>query len=389
MRPSLDWLDDALGDLDRRGLRRYLSRGAREVTEESIVNFSSNDYLGLAGDPEISVAVRAAMDDYGWGAGASPLVTGRSDLHAQLEHELAAFEGAQAALLFPTGYAANVGTIAALVGKEDAIYSDELNHASMIDGCRLSGAAIHIYPHSIAANDRSEDLEKLAHFLRGGRRFRRRLIVTESIFSMHGTLAPLKALVQLAKDHQAMLLIDEAHATGVFGQNGRGLCELEGVDQDVDIRVGTLSKALGSHGGFVVGSQKLIDWLANRARTYGFSTAPPPPVAAAGLAALDIVRKEPERRTRLRQLVIDFQNRLNQSHIAPFISASQIVPIVLGNPDRALAASAQLRRRGFLVPAIRPPSVPDGQSLLRISLASSHTAHQINSLVAALDDLLR
>src|SRR5262245_39835887 len=222
MPDPLAWLDDALADLDRRALRRTLTarrgpqRGDRiEIGGQSLVNFGSNDYLGLASDPRILAAARAALDEYGWGSGASPLVTGRSELHAELERKLAEFEGTEAALLFPTGYAANVGTITSLVGKGDAIYSDELNHASLIDGCRLSGAAVHVYRHS--------DVEHLEQLLRQSDTMRRRLIITDSLFSMHGDYAPLFEIVRLADRVGAMLMVDEAHATGIFGDNGRGI----------------------------------------------------------------------------------------------------------------------------------------------------------------------
>ena len=222
MPDPLDWLSDALADLDARGLRRMLTsrhspqRGDQIVINgQTLVNFGSNDYLGLATDPRIAAAVKAAVDQYGWGSGASPLVTGRSDLHAELERRLAEFEGTEAALLFPTGYAANVGTITALVGKGDVIYSDELNHASIIDGCRLSGAAVQVYRHC--------NTGQLEELLQQGLQYRRRLIVTDSLFSMHGDFAPLDHIVRLANTYEAMLLVDEAHATAVFGERVRVL----------------------------------------------------------------------------------------------------------------------------------------------------------------------
>jgi 8-amino-7-oxononanoate synthase len=383
MPDPLAWIDDALADLDRRSLRRTLvarsgpQRGDRiEIAGQTLVNFGSNDYLGLAADPRIVAAVRSAIEEAGWGAGASPLVTGRADLHVQLERKLAEFEGTEAALLFPSGYAANVGAISALVGKGDAIYSDELNHASIIDGCRLSGAAVHVYRHC--------DLSHLEQLLRHGEPFRRRLIITDSLFSMHGDFAPLAHIVPLSHRFDAMLMVDEAHATGVFGKHGRGLCEADGVEELVQIRVGTLSKALGSHGGFVVGSQPLIDWLANRARPYVFSTAAPAAVAAAGLAALDIVQREPERRQKLLDLARNLRGRLVEAGLIRPAPVSQIVPVILGDAERTMAAATELRRRGFFVPGIRPPSVPAGQSLLRISLTCLHTEEQIDELAAAL-----
>jgi 8-amino-7-oxononanoate synthase len=388
MPDPLHWIDDALAELERRSLRRRLTtrqgpqRGDRvEINGQSLVNFGSNDYLGLASEPKITAAVRFAIDESGWGSGASPLVTGRTAAHDQLEQALAAFEETDAALLFPTGYATNVGTITALVEKGDAIYSDELNHASIIDGCRLSGATVSVYKHCS-----HEHLETL---LSQSKPFRRRLIVTDSLFSMHGDFAPLEWLASLAEHFGAMLMVDEAHATGVFGAHGRGLCEAAGIENKVDIRLGTLSKALGSIGGFVVGSQKLIDWLANRARTYAFSTASPAGAAAAGLAALEIVQGQPERRLALQTSAREFRRKLSGDGVIHTASESQIVPVILGESERTLSAAAELRRRGFFVPAIRPPSVPEGQSLLRISLTYQHSERQIDDLVAALRDVTR
>jgi 8-amino-7-oxononanoate synthase len=381
--PLDSWLDDSLADLDRRSLRRTLSerhgpqRGdGIEIDGQSLVNFGSNDYLGLAADPRIAAAAKAAIDECGWGAGASPLVTGRSELHAELERKLAEFEGTEAALLFPTGYAANVGTIGALVGKGDVIFSDTLNHASIIDGCRLSGAQVWTYPH--------RDFDRLSALVSHFANYRRRLIVTDSLFSMTGDLAPLPQIADLANLHRVMLLVDEAHATGVFGLSGRGVCEHFGIERDVHVRVGTLSKALGGFGGFVAGSKKLIDWLANKARPYMFSTAAPSAFAAAGLAALQVIREQPERRTLLLAHAQRLRAKLREAGIEVGASETQIVPVVLGDPDRTLGVAAELRRRGFFVPAIRPPSVPEGQSLLRISVTCLHTQEQICELVAAL-----
>jgi len=382
------WLHDAVADLDRHSLRRTLTqrRGpqrsdAIEIDGQSLVNFGSNDYLGLASDANVLAAACSAIKETGWGAGASPLVSGRGEPHAELERKLADFEGTEAALVFPTGYAANTGTIAALVGKGDVIFSDALNHASIIDGCRLSGAQVWVYRH--------RDIDQLRNLLSHFGNCRRRLIVTDTVFSMTGDLAPLPALADLASEHRAMLMADEAHATGVFGASGRGVCEHFGIEKDVDVRVGTLSKALGGVGGFVAGSQRLIDWLSNRARSYVFSTASPVAMAAAGLAALDIVRREPERREKLLALAAETRRRLDAAGLTSTASQSQIIPVVLGDPARALAASAKLRERGFFVPAIRPPSVPDGQSLLRVSLTALHTETQIEALVAALVEVTR
>jgi 8-amino-7-oxononanoate synthase len=289
-------------------------------------------------------------------------------------------------LLFPSGYAANVGTITALVGKGDAIYSDELNHASIIDGCRLSGAAVYVFPNHWSSGSRQEDLDRLDAMLGASAGFRRRLIVSDSIFSMHGTYAPLAGLAFLAEKHSAMLLVDEAHATGVAGEQGRGLCEEVGAEKETHVRVGTLSKALGSHGGFVVGPKRLVDCIANRARPYVFSTAAPAAIAAAGLAALQIVGREPQKR--LRQLALYLRGELVRRVLIQPTSLSHIVPVFLGDANRTMAASAELRRRGFFVPGIRPPSVPEGQSLLRVSLTCLHTEEQINALAAALAEII-
>ncbi len=378
MSDPLAWLDDALADLDRRGLRRTLAarsgpqRGDQiTIDGQTLVNFGSNDYLGLAADPRIAAAVKDAIDKYGWGSGASPLVTGRSELHAELERKLAEFEGTEAALLFPSGYAANVGTITSLVGKGDAIYSDELNHASIIDGCRLSGAAIHVYRHA--------EFDHLEEQLQHASAFRRRLIVSDMLFSMHGDLAPFGALGRLAESFGTMFMLDKAHSTGVFP-----------TFRKCPIRVGTLSKALGGIGGYAAGSQKLIDWLANRARPFVFSTAAPAAVAAAGLAALQIIQCEPERGKRLVKNIMQFSRYTHPNGIpTDKWPPSQIIPILVGDVDRTMAAAAELRRRGFFVPGIRPPSVPEGQSLLRISLTCLHTEEQIDDLVAALVEVVR
>ncbi len=381
MTHSLEWLNDALAQLESRALLRRLTvrtgtPGARMVVDgREYLNFGSNDYLDLAGDPRLAGAVNAAAVEVGWGAGASPLVTGRNELHERLEHRLAEFEGTEAALLFNTGFAANVGAVAALVGPEDAVFSDALNHASLIDGCRVSRAKVRVYRHGDG-----EDLELQLKNTPA----RRRLIVTDSLFSMDGDLAPLPSLCELAERYDCMLLVDEAHATGVFGRTGRGVAEHFAVEERIGIRVGTLSKALGASGGFVAGSRQLIDWLANRARTYVFSTAPPPATCAAALAALEIVRDEPARRQRVLAAANSLCARLSTAGLNVGPSVSQIIPVVLGDERRTLAAAERLRERGLWVPAIRPPTVPAGQSRLRISLSAGHTAEMLESLVNAL-----
>jgi 8-amino-7-oxononanoate synthase len=378
----LSWLDTELQSLEARHLRRRLIARAGpqsssiQVDSKPLINFSANDYLGLAADPRLAAAAAQAARDEGWGAGASSLVTGRSTAHAELERRLAEFKGVEAALVFSSGFAANVGTIPALVERGDAIYADAKNHASLIDGCRLSRAEVQIYRHC--------DADHLAELLRDTTNFRRRLIVTDSIFSMDGDLAPLAKLAELADRHSAMMMVDEAHATGVFGEHGRGVAEHLDAEQGIHVRMGTLSKALASAGGFVAGRRTLVEWLANRARSYVFSTAFPPAAAAAATASLDIVRDEPERRRELLNRAACLRDKLRQQGWSLGQSESQIVPIYLGDPERTMKISNALREHGMFVPGIRPPSVPQGESLLRISLSFSHTPELLQQLVAAL-----
>lgn len=404
-RNPLAWIDDELASLKRDGLRRRLAvRGGRQTARvvldgKELVNFGCNDYLGLAADERLAAAARTAIEREGWGSGASPLVSGRSAVHAELERRLAEFEGTEAALVFPSGFAANAGIIPALVDEGDAIFTDAKNHASLIDGCRLSRAKRFVYPHG--------DCDALEQQLHESDGFRRRLIVTDTLFSMDGDLAPLVRLAELAEQYEAMLMVDEAHATGVFGKAGRGivdhLCDSVAGVSDADgankpsrqvnlhdrvhIRVGTLSKALGTGGGFVCGRQSLIDWLANRARTYVFSTAQPAATSAAALAALDVVRDEPERRAKLLAAAADLRMRLREQGWNTGRSASQIVPILVGEPERTVALAGQLREAGFFVPAIRPPSVPEGESLLRLSVCYRHTPEMMVSLLRHLGRL--
>lgn len=373
------WIAKRLADLDDAQLRRHLAerpgpQHAAQVTNngQTVINFSSNDYLGLASDRRLGQAVADAVALTGWGSGASPLITGRAGLHAKLEAELAVFEGTEAALLFTSGFAANVSTIAALVGKGDLVFSDAKNHASIIDGCKLSGADVHIYQHSDAGH--------LADLLKGASKRRRQLIVTDSLFSMDGDLAPLVELSQLADQHAAMLMVDEAHATGVFGDHGRGIAEHLGVEGRIDVRVGTLSKALGSVGGFVAGSQNLIDWLANRARSFVFSTAMPEAVCAASLEAIRIVRDEPHRREELLANSVGLREQLRADGWNVGQSQSQIIPVVVGHPAATMQLSSELRECGLLVPGIRPPTVPTGESLLRISLSFNHSDQHFGKL---------
>jgi 8-amino-7-oxononanoate synthase len=382
---ALYWLEEELANLSEQNLRRELPSWSRDREsgaicrgDVSLINFASNDYLGLAQELN-SPTLQATLEEFGWGSGASPLVTGRTTVHAALESDLAAFKATERALTFPTGYAANVGTIAALVGKQDVILSDARNHASIIDGCRLSGATVLVYRH--------KDVDHLAELLAAATSHRRRLIVTDTLFSMDGDVAPLAQIAELSRTHDCMLMIDEAHATGVFGKHGRGLAELLDCEDAVDITVGTFSKALGSIGGFVAGSEKLIDWLANSARSYMFSTALPAACASANRSAVQLIQSQPHRREQLLSNAQYLRQRLQSIgllHESHNEFCSQIVPIVVGMPEKAIALSAALHAAGLLVPAIRPPTVPVDGSMLRVSLSAVHTQAEINQLVDVL-----
>ncbi len=379
----LAWITAELASLDRDSLLRRrrvvvpLGGGECEVDRGRVWNFAGNDYLGLATSPRIKAAVREAIDRYGLGAQASPLVTGRTALHAELEERLAHFEGADAAILFPSGYAANSGTIPALAGQDDVLFCDRLNHASLVDGCRLSGARLRIYSH--------RDLEVLERELAKAGAARRRVIVTDSVFSMDGTLAPLREIDDLARRHQAIVIVDEAHATGIYGPRGRGVVEHLGLDESAFVRIGTLSKGLGAQGGFVAGSQELIDWLANKARTQMYSTGLAIPAVAAALAALEQLQSDVELRDRVRSNAALLREALTTAGFEPLGDPGcPIVPIVLGDPDKAVAWARRLEDRGFLVGAIRPPTVPRGTSRLRITVSATHSQEAIRQLVTTM-----
>jgi 8-amino-7-oxononanoate synthase len=365
------------------------------------ISFCSNDYLGLASHPALFSAAAAAGARDGFGASASRLVSGDLPAHRRLEEHLAMFLGRQATLVFPSGYQANLGVLTALAGSEDLIVSDALNHASIIDGCRLSRAQVAVYPHG--------DARAAARLLAEGSRFRRRILVTESLFSMDGDVAPLGALAEAATATDAILIVDEAHAFGTLGPGGRGLCAAAGVTPDV--LVATLGKALGAAGGFVAGDRALRGILVNRSRTFIYTTALPPPVAAAADAALDLVAgTEGDRRRGLlhqHRLWLDDQLKaLGVGPSAPEVARptatdqpaptsgatspirGPIVPILMGSNARALAASAALAARGIFVPAIRPPTVPAGSARLRVTLSAAHVAGDLIALVAALAEAL-
>ncbi|MGH8541425.1 MAG: 8-amino-7-oxononanoate synthase [Stenotrophobium sp.] len=361
------------------------------VDGQLCLNFCSNDYLGLASDSRVSDAARHALTDSGTGSGASALISGYNREHRALEEELAEFVQRPRTLLFSSGWAANLGVLRALLGRDDSLIADELNHASLIDGGRLSGARYLRAKHA--------DADSFAAMLTDAGRLPSHvscltLLVTDTVFSMDGDVAPLPELSQLCAEHGAVLMVDDAHGFGVLGENGRGAIEHFSAIPDVqfpipDIYVATLGKSLGASGAFVAGSENLVEYLIQRARSWIFSTAPPPAIAAAARAALKIVQAEPQRREQLFANVRQFRAGAVQLGIPLGNSQTPIQPLILGDEARALALSRYLLEHGCWVTAIRPPTVPLGTSRLRITLSAAHAPAQIEHLLSALADGLR
>ncbi len=351
------------------------------VAGREVVCLCSNDYLSLAGDPRVIQAACLAVQHWGLGAGASRLVSGTLQPHRQLERDLAALKGVQDVAITSTGWMANQAAIAAVAGPGDLVLCDKLNHASILDAALSCGARVRTYHH--------RDTERLARLLERHRRDARRcLIATDSVFSMDGDLAPLGEICDLKDSHDAVVLIDEAHATGVLGPGGRGVAELLGLEDRIDLAVGTLSKALGGLGGFIAAEKVVIDKIRNTARPYIYTTAPAPGICAGLIESLRIIRSEPGRRRRVAELAELLRDRLEQMDLSTGLSATQIVPIVLGAAGRALRISRALLDAGFLVPAIRPPTVPRGTSRLRVSLCAGHTPAEIEAFCDALQTAL-
>ena len=373
-------LEAELARLETLGLRRSLrplgSGSAAEVDLDGrrVLLLSSNNYLGLADHPAVTAAACEATRRWGCGTGASRLIAGHLDLHVEVERQLAAFKRTEAALIFPSGYQANVGTISALVGRGDHVFSDALNHASIIDGCRLSRATVHVYPHRDVPALRAQ----LEFAPAGGRR----LIVTDSVFSMDGDRAPLRDLVALARAYHTSVFLDEAHATGVLGPRGAGLAEDEGLAADVAIHMGTLGKALGSAGAYIAGSRALVELVANRARSFVYTTGLAPAAVAAAGAALRVVESEPERRATLRR----HADRLRRGLAALGLRTggdTHIVPVLVGDNARAMGFAEALLEHGVLAQAIRPPTVPPGTARLRVTPMATHTDAQIDRALDA------
>lgn len=383
---SVSALAHELARLDARGLKRarrqlQSPQSARVVVEgRRYVAFCSNDYLGLAGDPRLVEAMREGAARLGAGAGASHLILGHAEAHDALEQALARFVGLPRALLFSTGYMANIGVVTALAGREDAVFADRLNHASLNDACLLSRARFRRYPHG--------DLDALAHLL-ATTPARRRMIVTDGVFSMDGDLAPLAGLAELAERHDAWLLVDDAHGFGVLGPAGRGVLSHFDLSSPRIIYMATLGKAAGVFGAFVAAEPDVVEYLVQRARTYVYTTATPPALTVALLKSLEVIEAEAWRRERLAQLVRAVTSGLAGARWRLLESTTAIQPLMIGGNEAALAVSEALAARGLLVPAIRPPTVPPGTARLRISLSAAHTVDDAAALVAALNDIGR
>ncbi len=373
-------IDEELAEIRAAGLWRSLDgRGSMGAcAEQGLLSFASNDYLGLALDPQIAEAFHEGLRRFGHGSASSRLICGTSHAHLKLEAELAQLKGREACLTFSSGHAAAMGTIPTLVGPEDVVIVDKLSHACLIDAAKLSGATLRVFPHN--------HLEKLETILRNVRAKQgstpRILVITESVFSMDGDTSPLPELIEIKDRYQAWLLVDEAHGFGIFGENGGGLCEEMNVQSRVDIQMGTLSKAVGLAGGFIAGSSSLIELLVNRARSFIYSTAPPPALAHAARYAIELIRstKGTELRAALQKNIEIF----TQGTDLP-TNRTPIIPIVLGGNEIALTISAQLKEQGFLVPAIRYPTVPRNRARLRVSLSAMHSSESILQLRKALD----
>lgn len=364
----------------RRRVRSLSSAQDPEVVLDGrrVVLLASNNYLSLANHPRVVAAAKQAADEWGLGAGAARLVTGSVTLHDELERRLAELKGKDDAVLFSSGYLANLGTISALVGPGDAVFSDELNHASIIDGCRLSRAEVHVYPHRDA-----DHLEKLLAGWRRDHAAARALVVTDSVFSMDGDLAPLPELADVCEVYGGILMVDEAHATGVVGPEGRGAVAHFRLEERVPVVMGTLSKSLGGAGGFVAGTRDLCDFLRNRARAFVFDTALPPPVVAGVLAALDVLTLEPGRPERVREKARRFHDELRMLGHEALAPEAAVVPVMVGDAEAAVRLSQHLLESGVLVPAIRPPTVPPGTSRLRCTLMAGHTDDHLRRAVEA------
>jgi 8-amino-7-oxononanoate synthase len=357
-----------------------LSPTRATIDGREVTLFCANDYLGLAMHPEVISAAEEASENHGFGAGSAPLISGHSGYHENLRREIADFKSAASSLLFGSGYLANTGIIPALAKEGDIIFSDRLNHASIIDGCRLSKAEVNVYGHNDHAGLKKLLSEKKGH--------KKRVIVTEGIFSMDGDIATLPELARLSEEYDALLMVDEAHSTGVLGSTGRGIFEHFNLSAGADIiQMGTLGKALGSYGAFAAGSPEIIDLLINSARSFIFSTALPAPACAASSAALKVLSTEPERLARMHDNARMLRDGLKKSGFKVTGGATPIIPVIVGGADEAVKLSGALLDAGFYAPAIRPPTVPEGQCRIRFTVSAAHERSQIEALLGTVERL--
>ncbi len=367
-------IDRALAEIRDRGLLRRMRmisgpQGPRVLLDgRPVLLLCSNNYLGLADHPRVREAAAEAAMRYGAGAGASRLISGTMRIHRRLEERLADFKRSETALLFGSGYLANMGVVQALAGKGEVVFSDELNHASIVDGCRLAGAETFVYDHA--------DPDHLAWGLEQAEG-RGSLIVTDGVFSMDGDIAPLAEIVELAREHDARVMVDEAHGTGALGPEGRGAVAAAGLEDEVDVVMGTLGKALGSYGAYVCCDRSLAQYLVNTARTFIFSTAPAPPSVAGAMAALELLREQPRRVEKLQRNAAVLREALAEQGLGAVAGETQILPVLVGDADAAVAASERALAQGVFAQAIRPPTVPAGTSRLRLTVMASHTKSEL------------
>lgn len=367
------WLDEELIRIKNSGLYRSLNTmntaasTAVNVNGNDRIMASSNNYLGLAADPRLIDEAAMVLYDFGVGSSGSRLTTGNTIWHEKLEQRIAAFKNAEASLIFSNGYLANIGVISSLAGSRDVIISDALNHASIIDGCRLSKAALKVYDHANMADLRKNLTESM--------NFDKRFIITDGVFSMDGDIAPLPEIAALAKEFDATLIVDDAHATGVIGKHGKGTSEY--FDLQVDVVIGTFSKAVGTEGGYVVGSKTLIEYLRNKARTFIFQTAIPPSIAAATIKALDIIESDLSLQDKLHRNITFLKDNLQKMGFFITGKDTPIIPVIIGDAETAVLFARKLEENGVYVPAIRPPTVPKGESRIRLTVMATHTEEQL------------
>lgn len=381
----MEWIDQYLKEQESSHLLRTLRRlekgkeGHILLEGRELLDLSSNDYLGLAGHPSLLEASRRAAEEYGTSSSGSRLMSGDLIIHHHLEESVAAFKGKEAALVFGSGFLANIGLIPALCDKADAVFSDRLNHASIIDGTLLSGAELFRFRHN--------EVDHLEALLKKERaKFKKALIVVETIYSMDGDRPPLKEIVDLKNKYDCFLMVDEAHATGIFGSSGSGIVEEEALTGEVEVIMGTFGKALGSYGAYVAASRKMIDYLVNRARSFIYSTALPPSVIGANLAALEVVRQESFRRKELLKRVGDFRELLNR-HGFRTIGSSQIVPVLIGDNEKTIRLAGRLREKAIFALPMRPPTVPRGGERIRFSVTWHHSKEQLEGVAEALKNV--